>query len=263
MRIGPGHVAVVTGAGSGIGAALCRAFAAQGCSVVAADIDGDSAKAVADSIGTNALAMRTDVRDARQIDELARAAMARFGRVDILCNNAGMAPPPALFEDHAPDIWRLIMEVTLLSAVHGVRAFLPHMKAQGAGHIVNSASLAGMFPIPLVAPYCAAKAALISMSESLADELSRTHPEIKVSVLCPGLVTSKLSETSARNMPAQSAPTGASLPATEFDLLIARSGHEMSADDLAVLTLQAIMRDATHIYSHGDLHHHIRAQIFG
>jgi NAD(P)-dependent dehydrogenase (short-subunit alcohol dehydrogenase family) len=203
--IGPGKVAVVTGAGSGIGRALGEAFAAAGSAVVVADLDGGEAEAVARGIQTEggvALAVKVDVTDAAAVDRLAATTLERFGRVDVLCNNAGVSTFN-LFRDQTLDDWRWVVGVNFWGVVHGLHTFVPIMRAQGTpAHIVNTASIAGLLSgVAFIGPYCATKVAVVSISETLAQELALDQTPIGLSVLCPSSVDTKVME-SERGRPA-------------------------------------------------------------
>jgi NAD(P)-dependent dehydrogenase (short-subunit alcohol dehydrogenase family) len=186
-------VVVITGAGSGIGRATALAFARQGARVHVVDIRKDRLDDVGGEMVTNRLGCtlhEIDCRDARAVEELARAVFAEEGRVDILHNNAGVVRAGFVASLSLSD-WREILEVNLWSVIHGIRAFVPRMIAQGGGgHIVNTASLAGLVGFPAVAPYCASKFAVVGLSESLALELA-PHG-IHVTVVCPGMVRTNL-----------------------------------------------------------------------
>jgi NAD(P)-dependent dehydrogenase (short-subunit alcohol dehydrogenase family) len=203
--IGPGKVAVVTGAGSGIGRALGEAFAAAGSAVVVADLDDGEAEAVARGIQTEggvALAVKVDVTDAAAVDRLAATTLERFGRVDVLCNNAGVSTFN-LFRDQTLDDWRWVVGVNFWGVVHGLHTFVPIMRAQGTpAHIVNTASIAGLLSgVAFIGPYCATKVAVVSISETLAQELALDQTPIGLSVLCPSSVDTKVME-SERGRPA-------------------------------------------------------------
>jgi NAD(P)-dependent dehydrogenase (short-subunit alcohol dehydrogenase family) len=203
--MGPGRVAVVTGAASGIGRALSEAFAAAGSAVVVADLDGAEGEVVAQGIragGGRALAVEVDVSDASAVDRLAATTLQEFGRVDVLCNNAGVSTFN-LFRDQTLDDWRWVVGVNFWGVVHGVHTFVPIMRDQGTpGHIVNTASIAGLLSgVAFIGPYCATKVAVVSISETLAQELAVDQTPIGVSVLCPSSVDTKVME-SERGRPA-------------------------------------------------------------
>lgn len=203
--IGAGRVAVVTGAASGIGRALAEAFAAEGSAVVVADLDVANAEVVAAGIrerGGDAIAVAVDVSDAAAVDALAAATLARFGRVDVLCNNAGVSTFN-LLRDQTLDDWRWVFNVNLWGVVHGLQTFVPIMREQGTpAHIVNTASIAGILSgISFIGPYSATKVAVVSISETLAQELQMESSPINVSVLCPSSVDTNVME-SERNRPA-------------------------------------------------------------
>jgi NAD(P)-dependent dehydrogenase (short-subunit alcohol dehydrogenase family) len=203
--MGPGRVAVVTGAASGIGRALAEAFAAEGSAVVVADRDADEAEAAAAGIraaGGDALAVEVDVTDPGSVERLAAITIERFGRVDVLCNNAGVSTFN-LMKDQTLDDWKWVIDVDFWGVVHGLHTFVPIMREQGTpGHIVNTASIAGLLSgVAFIGPYCAAKVAVVSVSETLAQELAIDGAPIGVSVLCPSSVNTKMME-SERGRPA-------------------------------------------------------------
>lgn len=191
-----GRVAVVTGGGSGIGRALCLALAARGCAgVVVADLDEEAAQAVAGEVevaGGSALAVGCDVGDPMQVDGLLHLAVERFGTVHLVCNNAGILRSGAAWETTLEE-WDATFAVNVWGVVNGVRTFVPHLIAQGEGHVVNTASLAGLTSSPGLAAYNASKHAVVAYSETLhRDLLVSGHTGVGVSVLCPGLVATAI-----------------------------------------------------------------------
>lgn len=187
-----GRVAIVTGGGSGIGAALVRALAARGAAVVIADIDKAAAEAVAGSVVAAAGRVSTtvlDVRDAGAVSVLVQEVAAEHGKLDLIFNNAGIAVGGQV-DELTLDHWNRVIDVNLRGVVHGVHAAYPLMLRQGHGHIVNTASLAGLVPGPGLAPYAAAKHAVVGLSLSLrAEGASRG---VKVSAVCPGFIDTPL-----------------------------------------------------------------------
>ena len=197
--IGPGRVAVVTGAASGIGRAMAETFAREGSAVVIADRDAEHAEAVAAGIrdgGGDALAVTVDVSDVDAVDRLAATTIERYGRVDVLCNNAGVSTFN-LIRDQTLEEWKWVFDVNFWGVVHGLRAFLPIMREQGTpGHVVNTASIGGLLTgAAVIGPYSATKAAVVSVSETLAQELAIDEIPIGVSVLCPSSVDTRMLES--------------------------------------------------------------------
>src|SRR5262249_1390978 len=196
------RVAVITGGGSGIGAAMASAFAARGARLVLADIDPAALERTAGALratGAEVLTVRTDVGDPAQVRALADAAVDRFGAVHVVCNNAGIALfGPMASATHAD--WEYTMRVDFWGVVHGVETFVPLLLKQGqGGHMVNTASMAGLVGMQWLGVYCAAKFAVVGLTESLHREL--TPQGIGVSVLCPMIVQTDINRNSVRNRP--------------------------------------------------------------
>jgi NAD(P)-dependent dehydrogenase (short-subunit alcohol dehydrogenase family) len=199
-----GKVAVVTGGASGIGLALARRFAAEGMRVVVADVEAEAlagaAKDLAAEFGVgNVLHRVTDVGDPEAVDALAAATFDRFGAAHVLCNNAGVGIGGLSWTIPA-DRWRWIVDVNLLGVVNGIRSFVPRMIEQGEGHVVNTASVAGIVTSPVMSPYVATKHAVVGLTESLYLDLQMVGAPVGASVLCPEWVQTRIFE-SERNRP--------------------------------------------------------------
>ena len=196
MSIFSGKSAVVTGGASGIGRAVCEALAAEGAVVTVADLDGSGAEAVAQGIrvrGGRAEGRPLDVRDAAAVAKVVGDAAAGHGRLDYLFNNAGIAIMGE--ERHVTlDDWDRVLGVDLHGVVHGVRAAYPIMVAQGSGHIVNTASVAGLVPAAMEISYTTAKYGVVGLSHALRGEGKGLG--VKVSVVCPGFIDTPILQTS-------------------------------------------------------------------
>jgi len=196
-----GKVGVVTGAGSGIGRAVALAFAREGMKVVLADIQRDALDAAVGEVtaaGGEAIGVPTDVSDPAAIEALADATIAAFGAVHVVHNNAGVVTAGPL-ETLTDDDWNWVLGVDLWSVIYGIRTFLPLIKAAGEGHIVNTASTAGLQANANIGPYNVAKFGVVALTETLALELA-DHDAINASVLCPGAINTRIVE-SERNRP--------------------------------------------------------------
>jgi NAD(P)-dependent dehydrogenase (short-subunit alcohol dehydrogenase family) len=187
-----GAVALVTGGASGIGRAVCEELARRGATVVVTDLDAAGARTVADGIaaaGGRAWAVGLDVRRAEDVERVYGETAASHGRLDYVFNNAGLA---VLGEarDLSLEHWRRVVDVNLNGVIHGVHAAYRRMVQQGSGHIVNTASLAGLVGFPTAIPYATTKAAVVGLSLSLRSEGKELG--VKVSVVCPGFVQSAI-----------------------------------------------------------------------
>ena len=201
-------VAVVTGGASGIGRAMAERFATEGMRVVIADIEATAlagAEAALRNGGADVLAVPTDVTDAESVQRLADAAVERFGAVHVICNNAGVGGHFGLSWETPLAEWKWLIDVNVWGVIHGVRSFVPLLIAQGEGHVVNTASIAGWGAAPTMGPYCATKHAVLAVSESLRRELDALGGAVGVSVLCPGMVNTAII-SSERNWPDELGP---------------------------------------------------------
>ncbi|MES3020159.1 MAG: SDR family oxidoreductase [Pseudomonadota bacterium] len=186
-----GKTAVITGGGSGIGRALAHALAGRGATVIVTDIDLPAAqKVAAECAGASAHAL--DVRDADAVRTLVEAAAREHGRLDYIFNNAGIAVGGET-EEISAAAWDRVIDINLRGVINGVMAAYPIMLAQGCGHIVNTASLAGLVPAPLLTPYAMSKHAVVGLSTSLRIEAARRG--VRVSVLCPAAIETPLLDT--------------------------------------------------------------------
>jgi NAD(P)-dependent dehydrogenase (short-subunit alcohol dehydrogenase family) len=205
--VAPGRVAVVTGAASGIGLGLCAQFAAEGMRVVMADVEQPAlaeAAAALSGQGATVLPVLTDVASAEQVAALRDAAVRAFGAVHLLCNNAGVGGPHSpLWQIPAGD-WEWVLRVNLGGVINGVRSFVPVLLEQDVAHIVNTASVFGVFAGAL-GPYGISKHAIVALSETLHFQLRGLEASVGVSVLCPGAVRTRFG-TSDRNRPAWAGP---------------------------------------------------------
>jgi NAD(P)-dependent dehydrogenase (short-subunit alcohol dehydrogenase family) len=211
-----GKVAVVTGAASGIGRGLVDRFARAGMKVVLADVQADALEQAAAEValsGADVLAVQVDVSDYASVERLADATFEHFGTAHILCNNAGVAGVGDAFRGPLSS-WQWIIGVNLMGVVHGIHAFLPRLQAQGEGHIVNTASIAGVWP-GIAGAYSATKHAVVALTESLYFDQMLQNTGVGVSVLCPGWVRTKINE-SERNWPSE---LGA-LPGSDTDSFV-------------------------------------------
>jgi NAD(P)-dependent dehydrogenase (short-subunit alcohol dehydrogenase family) len=242
-----GRVAVVTGGASGIGRAMAELFARERAKVVLADVDQRALAAVVQSIkarGGDALGVPTDVTDLTSVQALAESAFKTFGKVNVLCNNAGVALWGGLERATHQD-WQWAMGVNLWGVIHGVETFVPRMIAGGEpGHVVNTASMAGLIASQGLGVYNTTKYAVVGLSETLAKDLKPYR--IGVSVLCPMGVQTRIRE-SERSRPA--ALRNAQGPAgSEVELI----GRYLPPERVADMVLDAIRRDELYVITHDE-----------
>jgi len=246
-----GRVAVVTGGASGIGFGLASAFAAEGMKVVVGDIEEpalDDAVAKLEASGAEVLGVRTDVSDDASVAALAAAAVDRFGAIHVACNNAGVGGGGLSWE--APlSTWEWVLGVNMWGVIHGIRAFVPILMQQDEAHIVNTASIAGLAAGPFMGPYNASKHAVVALSETLYHEMAMTAPQVKVSVLCPGWVRTRIAD-SARNRPDDDGDDAVENPARLLLQSVIERG--MPPEELAAIVLDAIRAERFWILPHDD-----------
>jgi NAD(P)-dependent dehydrogenase (short-subunit alcohol dehydrogenase family) len=192
-----GKVAVVTGGAAGIGRGMAERLAAAGAKLVLADVNSDALAETAkelESGGASVLQVQTDVTDYAQVQALARRAFDEFGAVHVLCNNAGISTQNIAIWDIPIEEWRQVVGVNFWGVLHGIHAFVPLMLQSGAeGHIVNTASAAGLGSRPGLSPYVATKHAVVALTESLHHDLRLAGANVRASVLCPGRVVTRMS----------------------------------------------------------------------
>ena len=253
-----GRVAVITGAGSGVGEGLSRVCAEEGMRVILADIELAQAERVAAELrsgGAEAVAVRVDVSDPESVAELADSAYEAFGAVHLICNNAGVQVFDRMVETSIDD-WRWLFDVNVFGPVHGVLSFVPRMREQLASgeiegaHIVNTGSISGCAPFPPVrvlpaGTYIASKYAVVGFSEALRDELA--DDGIGVTVLCPGSVKSRIFDA-GRNRPGGAGSGGP-------PVLEQWPGRE--PEDIARLVLDGVRADRLYVFTDPRMRVHI------
>jgi NAD(P)-dependent dehydrogenase (short-subunit alcohol dehydrogenase family) len=210
MKLEAGQVAVVTGGTSGIGFALADALARRGVHVMIADIREDAIPIAVDALSGHSgqvVGVQADVGVDADVDALADETMERFGRVDLVCNNAGVVCELSPMWEQRLETWRWLIDVKLMGVVHGVRTFAPLFIAQGSGHFLNTASAGGLMPLPMLAPYNATMHAVVGLTETLNTELRSVSEQLGATVLCPGMVDTPLGANSAALVPPGAAAT--------------------------------------------------------
>lgn len=255
-----GKVAVITGAASGIGRAMALAFAAEGMDVSLADIESEpleeTAKLVREA-GVKAYTSITDVSDGAAVEALGEATVSELGALHVACNNAGVSGGGLTWEI-PQETWDWILGVNLFGVINGLRSFVPRIIASGGGHIVNTASMAGLTSPPFMSPYNVSKHAVVTMSESLAVELSMTNPEVGVTTLCPGWVRTRIHEAD-RNKPAGvqaiselTSEDGEEVGAGMADMVRGLIEGGLDPDDVAQLVVTAVKEREPWILTHPD-----------
>lgn len=254
-----GKTAVLTGAGSGFGLECARMGAARGMNLVLADVQQDALDAAAaemQAAGAQVLALRVDVSSAPQMEQLAAAVQERFGAPHFVFNNAGVGSGGLVWESTVAD-WEWVLGVNLWGVIHGVRLFTPMMLAAAAkdpawrGHIVNTASMAGLLNAPNMGVYNVSKHAVVSLTETLYQDLSLVTDQVGASVVCPFFVATGI-HTSERNRPGTLAggqPTQSQLIGQAMTGKAVTSG-KVSAADVAAKIFDAVAGNQFYVYSH-------------
>src|SRR5437763_7054294 len=262
MRELRGKVAAVTGAASGLGRAMALAFADEGMHVALSDVaEAADTLAQVERRGVSAVSMQLDVANARNVEAFAQLIDRDLGGAQLVCNNAGVSPLASAWEMSLGD-WQWIMGVNLWGVIHGVRAFVPRLLARSEGHIVNTASVAGLINPPGTAAYNVSKHAVVALSETLHHDLRERQSAIGVSVLCPAYVPTGIAE-SERNRPAGLAPmpkTRETL-AREAMLKKAVAPGRLSADDVARAVVLAVKEERFYVLTHPRIKGAIRARM--
>jgi short-subunit dehydrogenase len=243
-----GRVVVITGAASGIGLAMAHRFAAEGMKLVLSDVEGPALEAALAGLpaGTEVVSMVCDVSKAAQVEALRDFALSEFGSVHLVCNNAGVGGGGAMTELNLAD-WEWVIGVNLWGVIHGVRSFLPVLVEQGEGHIVNTASVAGLFAAPFMGAYNVSKFGVVALSETLFNELAMAHPNVGVSVLCPSWVKTNIA-SSTRNHP-DGEPADAGAIAEVIETFISRG---IDPADVADTVAEAVKVGRFWILTHAD-----------
>ena len=255
MKDFKGKVAVITGGASGLGRAMAERFASEGMSIVLADVEPSAlAKAETEmkAAGAKVIGVRTDVSKAADVEALAQQALATFGAVHLLANNAGVAEGGRVWDNTVAD-WEWVLGVNVWGVIHGLRVFTPIMLKQGSeGHIVNTASVAGLISPPGMGIYCVSKHAVVTLSECLHHDLARQSDKLKCSVLCPAYVPTGIAD-SGRNRPPDLKDTrhkSAADLALDANLKKAVQSGKLSAADVAQKVYEAVREERFYILTH-------------
>jgi len=253
-----GKTAAITGAGSGLGRAMALAFAREGMKIASADVDQKGLDETVALLGdASLLSMKVDVSKEADVESFS----GKIDRPYLVCNNAGVSPLGAVWENSVGD-WQWILNVNLWGVIHGVRAFTPRLIAQGEGHIVNTASVAGLISPPGSGAYNVTKHAVVALSESLHHDLKERNSNVGVSVLCPAYVPTGISN-SERSRPAGLSRGMVSevTKAKEANLKKAVASGRLSADDVAKAVVAAVKEDRFYILTHPRIKGAIQARM--
>jgi NAD(P)-dependent dehydrogenase (short-subunit alcohol dehydrogenase family) len=259
-----GKIAAVTGAASGLGRSMALAFASEGMDLALADVDEVNLADVQDEVmakGVRAITLKVDVSNAQQLEQFRDQTLTRLGGVHVVCNNAGVSPLGAVWENTPAD-WQWILGVNLWGVIHGVRAFAPHLIQQDEGHFVNTASVAGLISPPGSGAYNVTKHGVVALSESLHHDLRERNSRVGVSVLCPAYVPTGIVD-SERSRPKDLplAPKSPETIAREAMLRKAVTSGKISADQVAQAVVAGIRDERFYILTHQRIKGAIRARM--
>jgi NAD(P)-dependent dehydrogenase (short-subunit alcohol dehydrogenase family) len=249
------RVAVVTGGASGLGRAMALRFAREGMKLVLADIERDALLRTAaefKALGYTVLGVPTDVSKETEVEALAQAALRAFGAVHVVCNNAGVAPGGLVWEHSSKD-WQWAMGVNVWGVIHGVRIFTPILLEQAVpGHLVNTASVAGLLSLPGMGLYCVTKHAVVTLTECLHHDLVEHSDKVRCSLLCPAYVPTRISDSERNRPPSLRDDRGK----TDEDLAReARMRHavqsgRVSAEEVAEQVFSAVREERFYVLPH-------------
>lgn len=259
-------VAVITGAAEGIGRAIAQRAAREGMKLVLADINADRLAATVaelESRGAEVLGVPTDVSDFDDVEALADAAFTRFHRVHLLVNNAGVALCKPAWELTSDD-WNWVLGVNLHGVIHGIRAFVPRMLSDGEeGRIINTASAAGLLAAPGFAAYSVSKHAVVALSEVLHHDLALRESRLKVSVLCPAWVKTRIAQSERNRDETERSDPGAldSMSVKIATAVLQATAGGITPDQVAEAVFEAIAADRFYILTHPDTRSGVRVRM--
>jgi NAD(P)-dependent dehydrogenase (short-subunit alcohol dehydrogenase family) len=261
VRLEAGQVAVVTGAGSGIGLGLAHEFAGRGLHVVLTDVEEEALAAAATAVGKHGAGVArvcADVRSFAEVEAVAELALAEFGRLDVACNNAGVNTGRAATWEYTENDWRWLLEVNLWGVINGIRAFVPHLVRQGRGHVVNTASMAALHPVAGLAPYAVSKHAVVALTECLRADLDDRATGVGATALCPLWVWSNVRDAE-RNRPAELS-RGSAEPLQVRSAQSLDEGEYLTAEEVAAAVGVAIEHDDLYLLTHASGREEARTQ---
>lgn len=257
-----GQTAVITGAASGIGREMALRFGAAGMQLMLADVETDPlahVEAELSDLGFPVATFALDVRDHEEIKALETATQERFGNVHLLCNNAGVGAGGPIVGPDDLDMWRWTIDINLWGVIYGCKVFLPAMMAHGEPcHVVNTASMAGLAPSPLMGPYTISKYGVVALSETLSLEMQMANANVGVSALCPAFVQTSIAD-SKRNLPADLTKQHAGEQQGE-QILRDLVANGISPVDVAEAVHQAVINNSFWILTHDEMRSGILAR---